>query len=798
MPLKSHESEKKPRRIIVRNEVESADDLPSTSSDFSEPTLCLNTSLTDLISQLDTSVLLPWLTEIAQDENIKCSLSDKVHAVPTYTVIVDSSLEFTFYVYNWPIPDDHKIYNDRKRSIKSVEDMQELLSTIETSNICEGVGEGIESRSAAIDPNADITAFGPRTVVRHSVPKLPSPKQFEATVFFRSINCQVIMEASDELCNSCSKTSKQLSKVAKKRTKASPAKSKASLAACGPEKLRATVKASRIECKMLKEQLLEMQERIQDQGILINRSLEEDIRKIMDGQNLNATPHMKFFWEEQMKLLQSTSCGRRYHPQIIRFALSIHGKSPSAYRELRESGALVLPSERTLRDYKNYFPPKAGINTENVDALRKKSASFTGNQRYVVLVMDEMKIQSDLVFDKNSGDLVGFMDLGDPMTNFACLDDKDMIATHALAFLVRGLCTDVKHIIAYFFTGNVTSYQLMPIFWKVVSTLELSLDLWVVALVNDGASPNRKLFNLHIKLAIDRKCDVVYKTINLFAPSRFIYFFADVPHLMKTARNCLYNSGSGSCSRLMWNDGQYLLFKHKADIFYRDQAVALHVLPKLTLEHIVLTSFSKMKVKLATQVLSQSVALALQESGNNEVLGTAEFCRMMNDFFDCTNVRSLHEHQRKRNDLLKPYTAVNDDRFGWLRDVFLQYLENWKSSTLQRDDEYSADDRAKMFLSSQTHEGLQISVHSHIEAIQFLLQQGFQYVLSERFMQDVLEDYFGHQRAKGGRADNPSAYEFGYNDLTIAAQRDIAPVVRGNVGGRYEKKKWFSVSDEPV
>ena len=234
--------------------------------------------------------------------------------------------------------------------------------------------------------------------------------------------------------------------------------------------------------------------------------------------------------------------------------------------------------------------------------------------------MDEMKIQSDLVFDKNSGDLVGFMDLGDPMTNFACLDDKDMIATHALAFLVRGLCTDVKHIIAYFFTGNVTSYQLMPIFWKVVSTLELSLDLWVVALVNDGASPNRKLFNLHIKLAIDRKCDVVYKTINLFAPSRFIYFFADVPHLMKTARNCLYNSGSGSCSRLMWNDGQYLLFKHIADIFYRDQAVALHVLPKLTLEHIVLTSFSKMKVKLATQVLSQSVALALQESGNNEVL----------------------------------------------------------------------------------------------------------------------------------------------------------------------------------
>ena len=56
------------------------------------------------------------------------------------------------------------------------------------------------------------------------------------------------------------------------------------------------------------------------------------------------------------------------------------------------------------------------------------------------------------------------------------------------------------------------------------------------------------------------------------------------------------------------------------------------MLPKLTLEHIVLTSFSKMKIKLAVQVLSRSVAVALEESGNSQVLGTAKFCRMMNDF----------------------------------------------------------------------------------------------------------------------------------------------------------------------
>ena len=102
-----------------------------------------------------------------------------------------------------------------------------------------------------------------------------------------------------------------------------------------------------------------------------------------------------------------------------------------------------------------------------------------------------------------------------------------------------------------------------------------------------------------------------------------------------------------------------------------------------------------------------------------------------------------------------------------------------------------------MFL-SQTYQGFKISVYSHIEAIKFLLSKGFKYVLSERIMQDVIEDYFGHQRTQRGRSDNPSAEQFGYNDLTIAVKRDIAPSVSGNTGGRYGKAKWYTVSDEPV
>lgn len=800
LPTKSHDTQKHERRTLVRSDA-TVQQAVSSSTCTSSRGQSEQPNFESFVKQAKKENLDPWKLDSSRENEVKFELFDNLHCLPKYTLVVNSTMEFSVFVYNWPLPENHGVYKERKRSVK-YSSICELLHIIEGSLLCNGLSDEDEVRSVVVDPTSQCSSLGSRTVLRHSIPKVITNEQlnFEVSVLFRSVDCELIRSAKQEQCKPCSTAESDIKKASRRKSRSSqlPAKPKASLASCGAEKLRATVKATRLECKELEKRLQNLEKSIEKDGLGVSESTEKDILKIMAGQNLEATPHMKFFWEQQMKLLQSSKMGRRYHPQVIRFALSVHAKSASAYRELRESGALILPSERVLRDYKNYFKPKAGVNKENVENLRDKISSFSNVQRYVALVMDEMKIQSKLVFDKISGELIGFIDLGDPMTNYANLDQEDTIASHALAFLVRGLCTDLKHVIAYYFTGNVTSFQLMPIFWRIVSVLEVSLNLWVVAAVNDGASPNRKFFRLHCNLTGDPKHDLVYKTCNVFAESRFIYFFADSPHLMKTARNCLYNSGSGSCSRYMWNNGKYLLFRHIANLFYSDQEFALHSLPKLTLDHIMLTSYSKMKVKLATQVLSKSVAIALEESGNEEVLGTAMFCQMMNDFFDCTNVRSTTEHSRKRNHFIKPYTSCDDERFSWLKNVFLKYLEDWREITLTRPGEYSSDDRGKMFLSLQTYEGLRISVYSHVEAIQFLLKEGFQYVLTERFMQDVVEDYFGHQRARGGRSDNPTAQQFGYNDLTIASQRDIAPVIRGNVGGRYEVQKWHTVSNEPV
>ena len=140
------------------------------------------------------------------------------------------------------------------------------------------------------------------------------------------------------------------------------------------------------------------------------------------------------------------------------------------FEELRNSKVLVLPSQRRLRDYRNAIRPQAGFQEAVVEELKEQTNSYFDVQRYVVLLFDEMRVMSNLVLDKNTGELIGFTDLGDPNLNYGLLEKADEIATHALAFLVRGVCTELKFCLAYFATTGVTAAQVMSLFWEAVNS----------------------------------------------------------------------------------------------------------------------------------------------------------------------------------------------------------------------------------------------------------------------------------------------------------------------------------------
>ena len=106
LPKKSHE-ESKPstsRRVIENKEL-------VLSKAYK--------NINDLKSKISKLVLKIWSRK---DDDNACTLDyyDGKHALPLYSVKIDSGLGFTVAAFGWFLPDNHRIYMERKHSVTYV------------------------------------------------------------------------------------------------------------------------------------------------------------------------------------------------------------------------------------------------------------------------------------------------------------------------------------------------------------------------------------------------------------------------------------------------------------------------------------------------------------------------------------------------------------------------------------------------------------------------------------------------------------------------------------------------------
>ena len=642
MPRRSHDSkppEPRPAGAVVR-------DMKPESRSRCYKSFCERTRSLKSISD--------WSVKLLEDRRLFKKMVEPYLLPEVEMMIVDDNLGFTVKVFGSYLVHDHPLYLKYRRTMCNVT-LSNLVKDLENLKLC-----------TRVNP-MELTS----KLFHHVVPvnhdcmgEEEEQQQFPHKGFWRVKECLLFNEA-DGICPACQEFNFYTEKAqkAKKSRSIKPAHINAPVSKTDPERIKLTLQGQRLKCAELEQQLTEMRAELLKSSVEIDNELNDDFTQILDSAGTKVTPFMNLFWQEQKRLFARSNTGVRCHPMIIRFCLSLASKSPSCYEELRNSGVLVLPSQRRLKDYRNAIKPKRGFQKEVLDVLIAETEHYFDVQRYVVLLFDEMKVMANLVLEKTSGELIGFIDLGDPDLNFGVLEKVDALASHALAFLVRGICTELKFGLAHFATSGITAAQLMPIFWEAVCILETTCNLWVIAATSDGASPNRRFYRLHSDLDGITDSDVCYRTVNLFAPHRFIYFLSDVPHLIKTTRNCLKSSGSGFCTRYLWNDGKYVQWQHITALYYEDIDNGLKLLPRLTYEHINLNAYSVMLVNLAAQVPSASVASVLKTFGPPEASATAKLCEMVDGFFDCLNVRSRTEHIRKRKPFLAPYTSPGDRRY---------------------------------------------------------------------------------------------------------------------------------------
>ena len=181
----------------------------------------------------------------------------------------------------------------------------------------------------------------------------------------------------------------------------------------------------------------------------------------------------RLFWQQQLDALSKKSKkGMRWDPLMIKWCLYLRHKSSGAYELLRSSGVISLPSQRTLRDYTHYVNSTVDF-SKDVDtqlAMAAKLSSCEEFQKCCIMLMDEMYIKEELVYDKHTGALVGFVNLGDINSHLITFEQSlqsqqsttpsDSLATTMMVFVVQGLLSPLSFPYAQFPCHNVTGQLL--------------------------------------------------------------------------------------------------------------------------------------------------------------------------------------------------------------------------------------------------------------------------------------------------------------------------------------------------
>ena len=176
-------------------------------------------------------------------------------------------------------------------------------------------------------------------------------------------------------------------------------------------------------------------------------------------------------------------------------------------------------------------------------------------KRHLILLLDEMHIREDLVYNKHTGALMGFANLGDITDHLEQFERSlqgvdstvtcQPLAKSMLVIMVRGLFTKLRFPFALFTCVTLTGEKIHPLFWEAVYRVE-QCEIKVMGATFDGASPNCRFLQLHGPKPKPR--EVLYKVPSPHTrEKRDIFFFSDPPHLIKTLRNCW-----SSTARQLW------------------------------------------------------------------------------------------------------------------------------------------------------------------------------------------------------------------------------------------------------
>lgn len=457
------------------------------------------------------------------------------------------------------------------------------------------------------------------------------------------------------------------------------------------------------------------------------QQLQENIKK--NAETIAFDALRKVFTSGQIKRIMSPNIKRvTWSTEDICSAIALRSVSAKAYHYLRTVKNVPLPCVQTLRNWSVNFTVKPGILKDVVQIMQNKGQDLSIVEKLTILSFDELYISNKVDLEQREQKIYG---------------------PHKTSQIVmaRGFIGNWRQPIFYDFDQPMTK----EILYEIITCLQ-EVDYTVVAVTSDLGSTNVRLWksmNIGVEIPSDKKSKVIEKPeeekrcffLHPSDKNLQVFVFADIPHMLKLARNNLFDSG-------FIVDGQ-LITKDILEELITLNSCDLKIAFNLTRQHLDVKGSQRQSVKLAAQVFSNRNAKAIEYCGKKNFLShnnwkvMSKVLSLFNDWFDMFNCHSkFGKHSGLRAygvDLQKQHMILDQ------MDELVSNMRTPKRSTLL-----------------PFQKGILLSNRSLRQLLPYVKETystdilTIDYIITRRLNQDILENLFSYIRAMGHVNDHPS------------------------------------------
>lgn len=515
-----------------------------------------------------------------------------------------------------------------------------------------------------------------------------------------------------------------------------------------------------------------------------NKKLKDVIEELKKKRLLNEEEEMQLnlndktleLMNEFKKSFKKKRTFKKFPFALKKFALTLNFYSPAAYKYVRSALNNCLPHPRTLVNWYNKINGDPGFTSESFRVLKVKSDN-SKSKVICNLVIDEMAIRQQKIFDGKKHH--GYVDFGLNDTN-----DGQNLASSALVLLLVCLNQTWKIPIGYFFTHGLSSDKLANIINLALSKCA-EINVEVVSVTCDGSQTNIAAMRvLGCKLNDPKSLKTTFKHP---ATGNDVVLMLDACHMLKLVRN------SFESKRVFINiNNDEINWKYVKGLQEIQEIEGLRTGNKLTNRHINFRN-QIMKVKLASQLLSNSVAqsLHLAKDYSPEFLKcepTAEFIKIHNDVFDVLNSKGDPKAYGFK-EALKPKTKAEIFR---LIEKYKEYVTNLKVEIMSKKTIKRKGQIPNIIITKSLKHVIDCKFKTGflgflvcLESLKILFSRLIdsnimKYMATYRLSQDHLELFFGCIRQRGGYNNNPNVIQFRAAYKKLLNHLELKSTFRGN------------------